>query len=121
MRMKALVVVLMALLLGVSFTGMVYAQAGAGGGQQGPNEVFQQKLGAAKTVHFEGTVLSHDVACHCIVIKTGKGNLTVQDDYAKFDQEYDRAKGLTIGQKASGSYKTIDYINYAIDIHQAKM
>ena len=107
----------MALLTGLSFTGAVYAQAGAGGGQVSPDAIFQQKLSKARAMHFEGMVLSHDVACHCVVIRVGKGNLTVQDDYAKFDQEYDRTKGLPIGGKVSGTYKTVDYINYALEFH----
>ena len=114
MKMKALVAVVVALLMGLSLAGMVYAQ----GGQLNAQDVFQQKLGNAKIHHFEGTVLSHDVACHCFVVKTGKGTVTLQDDYAKFEQNYDRAKGLMVGKKAAGTYKTIDYINYAIDVHQ---
>ncbi len=116
MKMKGLIVV-MSLLVGVAFGGMVYAQAAAGGGRITPDEVFQQKMGAAKTMAFEGIVLSHDVACHCVVVKTADGNLTLQDDYAEFDQEYDRAKGLPIDGKIGGHYKTVDYINYAVDFH----
>lgn len=119
MMRKAAIVVL-AMLLAVSFSGMAFAQGTSTGGQPGPSEMFQQKLGAAKTHTFEGTVLSHDVACHCIVLKTGKGNLTLQDDYAKFEGDYDRAKGLQIGSKYRGTYKTVDYINYAVEIHPEK-
>jgi hypothetical protein len=110
--------VVLAVLLAGLFSGAAFAQAG--GGQLGPNEIFQQKLGAAKAQTFEGTVLSHDVACHCIVLKTGKGNLTLQDDYSKFEGDYDRAKGLKIGGKYKGAYKTVNYINYASDIEPAK-
>jgi hypothetical protein len=64
-------------------------------------------------------VVSHDVACHCFVINDAKkGNLILQDDYAKFHQEYDKANGLKIGENATGTYKTIDYINYATEVHQ---
>jgi hypothetical protein len=114
MKVRALTVV-MAMLLVVAFGGMAFAQ-----GQQGANDLFQQKLGAVKAMSFSGTVLSHDVACHCIVLKTAKGNLTLQDDYAKFEGDYDRAKGLKVGGKIAGNYKTVDYINYAIDVHEAK-
>jgi hypothetical protein len=120
--MKKVALVALAMLLTVSFSGMVFAQAGSAGGtggQLGPNEVFQQKMGAAKTMTFEGTVLSHDVACHCIVLKGAKGNLTMQDDYAKFDQDYDRAKGVKPGAKIKGTYKVVDYINYAVEVHAA--
>ena len=116
--MKSRVVaVLLAIALLASFTGMVYAQASDAG--TAPNQIFQQKFGAAKAKDFEGTVLSHDVGCHCIVLKTAKGNLTVQDDFAKFEGDYDRAKGLKVGAKYKGSYKTVDYINYATEIHPA--
>jgi hypothetical protein len=112
MKVKVLMAVL-AVMLMASFTGMAYAQ---GEGAMGANEDFQKKFGAAKAMKFEGTVLSHDVKCHCIVLKTAKGTLTVQDDYAKFMGDYDRAKGLKVGSKATGSYKTVDYINYAVEI-----
>jgi hypothetical protein len=119
MKSRVMAVVL-AMLLAVSLSSAALAQAQGGGGQIGPNEIFQQKLGAAKAHTFEGTVLSHDVACHCIVLKTDKGNLTLQDDYAKFEGDYDRAKGLKTGEKYKGAYKTVDYINYAVDVEHAK-
>ena len=117
--MKKISLVLLALLLTVSFTGMAFAQA-AGGGQLGPKEMFDQKFSQQKAKTFEGTVVSHDVACHCVVVKGDKGTLTMQDDYAKFEGDYDRAKGLKIGAKAKGTYKTVDYINYIVDIHMEK-
>jgi hypothetical protein len=80
---------------------------------------FQKQWGTAKVRHFQGTVLAHDVACHCFYLKEEKGNqLAVQDDYAKFDQGYNEKKGLKVGKPASGSYKTIDEINYAVEVHQ---
>ena len=114
--MKKAALVALAMLLAFSFSSMAFAQGGA---ITGPNEEFQKKMGAAKPQNFEGTVLSHDVACHCIVLKGAKGNLTLQDDYAKFDGDYDRAKGVKAGAKVKGTYKTVDYINYAIEVHQA--
>jgi hypothetical protein len=33
-------------------------------------------------------------------------------------RERAKAKGLKIGEKASGTYKTIDMINYAVEVHQ---
>jgi hypothetical protein len=116
--MKKVALVAVALLLAVSLSTTVFAQGS--GPTVGPNEVFQQKMGAAKVQNVEGTVLSHDVACHCIVVKGAKGNVTLQDDYAKFDQDYDRAKGVKAGAKITGTYKTVDYINYAVEIHMAK-
>jgi hypothetical protein len=115
--MRRVALVLLAVLLAVSFSGVTFAQSTS---EPSAQTIFQQKLGKAKTMNFEGTVLSHDVGCHCIVLKTSKGNLTLQDDYAKFEGDYDRAKGLKIGQKYGGTYKTVDYINYALDIHEAK-
>jgi hypothetical protein len=110
------VAIVVAVLLAVSFSGMAFAQNLG----QGAPTILQEQLGKAKLMKFEGTVMSHDVACHCIVVKTGKGNLTLQDDYAKFNEEYDRAKGLKIGSKISGTYKTANYINYALEIHAAE-
>jgi len=121
--MKKVALVALAMLLAFSFSGMAFAQgsgSAGGAGQTGPNEEFQKKMGAAKVQNFEGTVLSHDVACHCIVLKGAKGNLTMQDDYAKFDGDYDRAKGVKAGAKVTGTYKTVDYINYAVEVHMAK-
>ena len=41
--------------------------------------------------------------CHCVIVKTPKGELTLQDDYAKFMQEYNQAKGLKVGAEVTGS------------------
>lgn len=104
-----------AVLLSIAFAGLVLAQ---GFPPVQMTQEFQTKWGTAKAKHFEGTVVSHDVACHCFVIKGAKGNVIIQDDYAKFEQEYDKAKGLKVGSPAMGSYKTIDSINYATDVQQ---
>ncbi len=114
--MKRAALVVVAMLVAVSFSGMAFAQPAA----PSPEEQFQKALGAAKVMNFEGTVLSHDVACHCIVVKGPKGNMTLQDDYAKFDQDYDRAKGIQKGAKIKGTYKVVNYINYALEIHMEK-
>jgi len=118
MKIKVLVV-LLAILTGFTFSAVVFAQGQPTGFSATMTQEFQQKWGTAKTHPFEGTVVSHDVACHCFVIKSASGKATIiQDDYAKFEQEYDKAKGLKIGEKASGTYKTIDMINYATEVHQ---
>jgi hypothetical protein len=109
--MKKVMLVVLAVLLSVVFAGGVFAQDSDAG-----KAAFNNKLALAKTMTFEGTVLSHDVACHCIVVKGAKMNLTVQDDYASFNQEYNKAKGLEIGAKVKVMYKTVDYINYATKI-----
>jgi hypothetical protein len=114
MKVRASVVAV-AVLLSIAFAGLVLAQ---GFPPAQMTQEFQTKWGTAKARHFEGTVVSHDVACHCFVIKGAKGNLILQDDYAKFEQEYDKAKGLKVGEGAMGTYKTIDGINYATEVHQ---
>jgi hypothetical protein len=112
--MKKLLVVFMAVLLSVAFVGAVYAQ----GDPSRAAEDFNKKLATAKTATVEGTVLSHDVKCHCFVIKGASGNVVIQDDYAKFNQEYNKAKGLKIGAAAKVTYKTVDSINYATEVEQ---
>ena len=42
----------------------------------------------------------------------------MQDDCARFNQEYKKAKGLQIGKRAKNTYKTVDYINYATNAEQ---
>jgi hypothetical protein len=112
--MKKLLVVFMAVLLSVAFVGAVYAQSDTSNAQQ----AFDKKFATAKTETVEGTVVSHDVKCHCIVIKGAKGNVVVQDDYAKFNQEYNKVKGLKIGAAAKITYKAVDFINYAVEVEQ---
>ena len=109
--MKKLLVLALAVFMSFGFMTAVYAQGG-------DVEEFSKKMAAAKTMTFEGTVLSHDVVCHCFVVKAEKGNVVLQDDYAEFNQNYDRAKGLKIGAKAKVTYKTVDSINYATKIEQ---
>jgi hypothetical protein len=109
--MKKSLMVVLALLMCLSFASAVLAQEGGG---QEAKQAFNNKMNAAKVKTFAGEVVSHDVACHCVVVKQEKGTLTLQDDYSKFEQEYNKAKGLKIGQKVKGTYKTVDYINYAL-------
>ncbi|MGD0660580.1 MAG: hypothetical protein ABSD38_21170, partial [Syntrophorhabdales bacterium] len=108
MKMKALVVVL-AIFACITFAAVLHAQQGGTGWAATMTQEFQTKWGSAKTHPFDGTVVSHDVACHCFVIKGAK-TIILQDDYAKFEQEYDKAKGLKVGEKATGTYKTVDMI-----------
>ena len=69
--MKKLLVVFMAVLLSVAFVGAVYAQ----GPTHLKRQEFDKKFATAKTATVEGTVLSHDVKCHCFVIKGPNGNV----------------------------------------------
>ncbi len=112
--MKRFLVVFVAVLAMVGFVGGVYAQTDASRAQ----EQFNTKLATAKVMTVEGNVVSHDVKCHCFVIKGPNGNVVIQDDYAEFNQNYDRAKGLKIGAKAKITYKTVDSINYATKVEQ---
>jgi hypothetical protein len=114
--MKRGLVVAVMLLFSVAFVGAAFAQEATGDARQ----AFQNKLSLAKEVKFSGEVISHDPLCHCVVVKTAKGNMvTMQDDYAKFMQEYNQAKGLKIGAKVAGVYKTVDYIHYLISVGYA--
>jgi hypothetical protein len=108
-HMKKVLMFALVLLVAATFGGIVFGQD-----LQSPGTEMQAAMAKAKPMKFEGTVLSHDVKCHCVVLKTANGDLTLQDDYAKFDGEYNRAKGLKIGSKVKGEYKTVMYINYAL-------
>ena len=109
--MRKIVVLALAVFLTLGMAMTVMAQMSAPGGE---GEVFEQQLAIAKAMPFEGKVVSHDVMCHCVVVQTASGNLTMQDDYAKFQQDYNRMKGLKIGSMVKGEYKTVNYINYAL-------
>ena len=114
--MKRGLVVAVMLLFSVAFVGAAFAQEASPDARQ----AFQNKLSLAKEVKFSGEVISHDPLCHCVVVKTAKGNMvTMQDDYAKFMQEYNQAKGLKIGSKVAGVYKTVDSIHYLISVGYA--
>jgi hypothetical protein len=106
--MKRGIAVCFAVLMCFSFLTVSFAQDKGDYG-----EAFSIPWANAKTMNFEGTVLSHDVACHCLVVKTAAGELVLQDDYANFDQDYNRLKGLKIGSAIKGQYKTVNHINYA--------
>jgi hypothetical protein len=99
---------------------ILVGQAMAAGGPGFDKQAFQKSLDAAKEVRVAGTVVSHDPLCHCLVLKTAKGELTLIDDYAKFMQEYDEAKGLTAGAEVKGVYKTVNHIHYLTSIEYAK-
>jgi hypothetical protein len=102
------------LLLAFAFAGPVFAQVSQPG--EWSKAAFGDELAKARVEKFTGTVLSHDAVCHCVVVKTARGELTLQDDYAKFMKKYDRAKGLLVGSKVKGNYKTVNYIHYLVDI-----
>jgi len=112
-KMRKRLVVLMALLFTLASVAPLFAQSDIG------QEVTNQNLAKAKSLAFSGTVVSHDTKCHCFVIKGAKGELTLQDDYAKFMDEYDQAKGLKIGSRVTGHYKVLNHINYATDLRYA--
>lgn len=109
MKRGLLVIVLSLFVLG--FVGHAFAQEGSGGAEWS-KQAFMNQMSSAKVMKLSGTVLSHDPACHCVVVKTPKAEITLQDDYAKFMQEYDQAKGLKVGAKVVGTYKTVNHIHY---------
>jgi len=94
--------------------GQVFGQAAEQ--KQWNKEEFRNDLAKAKVEKFSGTVISHDPVCHCVVVGTTDGEVTLLDQYAKFMKKYDRAKGLIIGSRVSGTYKTVNHIHYLMDI-----
>ena len=115
MRRGLCVVVLLCFAL--MFVGQVLAVSGA----EWSKTAFENRLAEAKEMRFTGTVVSHDPMCHCVVVKTASGELTLQDDYARFMQEYNEAKGLKIGAEVTGVYKTVSHIHYLISIAYKNM
>jgi hypothetical protein len=81
-------------------------------GAEWSKQAFENKMAAAKEMRFTGTVVSHDPICHCVVVKTAKEELTLQDQYARFMQEYNEAQGIRIGASVQGTYKRVDHVNY---------
>ncbi len=116
--MKKVLPVALMFVLALVFVGHAFAQEGAGGAEWSKQE-FMNKLSVAKEHQLAGTVVSHDPVCHCVVIKTAKGDMTLQDDYTKFMQDYNQAKGLKIGSKVKGTYKTVNHIHYLTDTDYA--
>jgi hypothetical protein len=100
--------------------GRAMAQDGVGEAEWSKT-VFENKLALAKEMRFTGMVVSHDPMCHCVVVKTANGELTLQDDYARFMQEYNEAKGIKIGAEVTGVYKTVNHIHYLTSISYTKM
>jgi len=96
--MKRSVYVVALLFFAFVMVGQVMAQGAPVGYDKA---AFQKSLDTAKEVRLSGTVVSHDPLCHCVVIKTAKGELTLLDDYAKFMQEYDQLPAG--GDRAAGS------------------
>jgi hypothetical protein len=108
-------VVAVAVLLSIAYAGLVLAEDSRAARAK---QEFKKQWDAAEVQQFQGTVDAHDVPCHCFYVKGAKGILPIQDDYAKFEKGYDAKKGLKAGQPVWGSYKTIDEVNYAVEVHQ---
>jgi hypothetical protein len=114
--MKRGLVVALALLFTVASVGSAVAQ----GVFEELKIEFGKKLALAKSQKFSGQVVSHDVLCHCLVVKMKSGKtLVLNDDYAEFMQGYNQAKGLKIGSQVVGEYKTVDSIDYATTLAYA--
>lgn len=118
--MKAKALVPVALFVGILAATAVCGQPAGLPGLAKAQDAFRQKIGEAEAKHFEGVVVSHDIACHCLVVESATGTLTLQEDYAEFDAGLEHAKGLEVGTRVSGTYKTVDYIDYALDIREWK-
>ena len=113
--MKRVLLAALLFCFALGFVGHAFAQDSADWSKQ----EFMNKLATARVHQIEGTVVSHDPVCHCVVLKTAKGEMTFQDDYAKFMQDYNQAKGLKMGAKVKGVYKTVNHIHYLMDIGYA--
>jgi hypothetical protein len=116
--MKRVLLAALLFCFALGFAGHAFSQESMSGGDWSKQE-FMNKLTTAKVHQIEGTVVSHDPVCHCVVVKTAKGEMTLQDDYAKFMQDYNQAKGLKMGAKVKGTYKTVNHIHYLMDIGYA--
>ncbi len=115
--MKRVVLAATLFFFALGFVGQVFAQETSGA--EWSKQEFMNKLSAAKEMKLAGTVVSHDPVCHCVVVKTGKGEVTLQDDYVKFMQDYNQAKGLKVGAKVTSTYKTVSHIHYLTSIDYA--
>jgi hypothetical protein len=109
---KGLSVVLLSL-FALAFVGK--ALAASGGGAEWSREEFMNEMSLAKEMRFTGRVVSRasrKSQQHSLTVDTPKGQLTFRDDYARFMQDYNEAKGIRIGAAVQGTYKTVNDINY---------
>jgi hypothetical protein len=110
---KALSVVVLVLSLFVlAFAGKALAMSG---GAEWNTEAFMNEMAVAKEMRFTGRVVSRATRAsgqHSLAVATANGELTFRDEYARFGQEYNEAKGIKVGSPVQGTYKTIDNINY---------
>ena len=83
-------------------------------------QAFLDRIAAVKETPFEGTISHHDPLCHCLIVKTAKGELLLQEDYSTFMEGYDPEKGLKAGAKIRGTYKRVDSFNYATGLEYLK-
>jgi len=107
-----LLVVLISMLVSAACSAAAFAW------QSGWGEVVtaepEEKWGTVRIEHFDSIVSSRDMASHQFVIESPGGKvLILRDDYAELEQEYGDAEELKIGERVSGSYKTIGTTNYA--------
>jgi len=108
---KGLSVVLLSL-FALAFVGKALAMSG---GSEWSEEAVANKMSLAKEMRFTGRVVSRasrQSQQHSLTVDTPKGQLTFRDDYARFKQDYNEAKGIRIGAAVQGTYKTVNDINY---------
>jgi hypothetical protein len=108
---KALSVIVLSL-FALAFVGKALAMSG---GSEWNEEAVANKMSLAKEMRFTGRVVSRasrQSQQHSLAVDTSKGVLTFEDEYARFAQEYNEAKGIRIGAPVQGTYKTVDGVNY---------
>jgi hypothetical protein len=104
---KGLSVIVVCLFV-LAFVGRALAVSGA----EWSEEAMANKISLAKEMRFTGRVVSHESQQHSLAVDTSKGVLTFEDDYARFMQEYNEAKGIRVGAPVQGTYKTVNHVNY---------
>ncbi len=108
---KGLPVILLCVFV-LAFVGKALAMSG---GAEASKEEFLNEMSLAKEVRFTGRVVSRATRAsqeHSLVVDTANGRLTFRDDYARFGQEFNEAKGIRIGAPVQGTYKTVNDVNY---------
>ncbi len=111
--MKKRLSVVVLCIFALAFVGK--ALAASGGGAEWSKEEFMNEMSLATEVRFTGRVVSRATRAsgqHSLVVDTANGQITFRDDYARFAQEYNEAKGIRIGAPVQGTYKRVNDINY---------
>jgi hypothetical protein len=113
--LSVIVVCLFALVVALFALVFVGRAPAASGGAEWSKEALANKISLAKEMRFTGTVASRasrQSGQHTLAVNTPEGVLTFDDEYARFMQEYNEAKGIRIGAPVEGTYKRVNHINY---------